>query len=62
MCGTKHQTLETCDQVFSLWGCGNKQEQKYLASIVETGEKTLHPSANHCVMVPGDVLPEIFRA
>lgn len=27
------------------------QEQRSLASILEPGEKTLHPSANHSVMV-----------
>lgn len=54
MRGTKRQRLETCyqsDQAFSLWSCGDMQEQRPLASILETGEKTLHPSADHSVTV-----------
>lgn len=54
MRGTKHQTLETCDKAFSLWGCGDKQEQKSLVSIVDRGEnptskrKSLCDGAGRC--------------
>lgn len=54
MCGTKRQRLETCgqsDQAFSSQGCGDMQEQKPLASILDVGEKTLHPNTNHTVTV-----------
>lgn len=54
MCGTKRQRLETCGQsgqAFSSQGCGDTQGQKPLASILDVGEKNLHPSTNRTVTV-----------